>query len=194
VKRSISTLGPEKWTKPAKTLLEERVFNKQMKLALLAQESGMREVFKLQEKLARTYDFRYLAVLKAFSNKGGKTPGIDNMILETDQDIEIMVNKLLEFLNRPKQYRVSPRVYIPKSNGGIRPLGIPTDRCMQSLVKLILEPVTETTSDLYSFGFRKNRSAKNALAEVRYSLRGEYEDKFVIDADIKGFFDNISHE
>jgi len=175
------------------------VHKKQTKIALLAQEgSKKKEVYKLQEQLARSYDFRLLAIHETISNKGGKTPGVDNIILESEEDKEKMANKLLELLNRPKEYKASPvkRVYIPKANGEQKPIGIPTvqDRCLQALVKLILEPVTETTSDLKSFGFRKDRSTKNALAEIRYALKGSQEDKFVLDADIKGFFDNISHE
>ena len=175
------------------------MLKKQMKIALLAQGSGVsRETHKLTERLARTYEFRLLAIHNVVTNKGGKTPGVDKEILTNDEGIEEMANKLLRFLNRPNEYKVSPvkRVYIPKIAGGERPLGIPTiqDRCMQSLVKLILEPITEISSDPHSFGFRKGRSAKNALAEVRYSLRTGEQGKYILDADIKKFFDRISHE
>jgi hypothetical protein len=198
--RCKSTLGTGRRMNPIEPqgTIEEKVFKRQTKLALLAQGSDKREMYKLQEKLARAYDFRYLAVQKAVGNKGGKTPGVDNIILKDEKDMEMMANKLLQLLNRPNEYKVSPvrRVYIPKASGGERPQGIPTiqDRCMQGLIKLILEPVTETTSDPNSYGFRKGRSTKNALAELRYTLRGGYESKFVLDADIKGYFDNISHE
>lgn len=178
--------------------LEEKVFKEQMKLALLPQGSDNKALYKLQEKLIRSYNFINLAVLKTIGNKGGKTPGVDGIILQGEKNIENMTRNLLELLIRPNEYKVLPtkRVYIPKANGGERPLGIPTiaDRCLQSLVKLILEPVTETTTDHLSFGFRLNRSAQNALAEIRYSLKGDYEDKFAFDADIKGFSDNITHD
>lgn len=80
----------------------------------------------------------------------------------------------------------------------MRPLGIPTieDRCLQALINLVLEPLVEMTSDRHSYGFRKHRSGKMAIGAVRKQLgsTSEYYDKYVLDADIKGLFDNISHE
>ena len=91
------------------------------------------------------------------------------------------------------------RVIIPKpGKSEKRPLGIPTiqDRCLQALINLVLEPLVEMNSDPNSYGFRKYRSAKIAIGAVRVHLNSEQhkDDRAILDADIKGFFDNINHE
>jgi RNA-directed DNA polymerase len=70
------------------------------------------------------------------------------------------------------------------------------DRCLQALVNLVMEPLVEMQSDRHSYGFRKHRNAKMAIGALRIYLRSnEYNyDRYVLDADVKGFFDNISHQ
>lgn len=145
--------------------------------------SGHPKVTDLQIKLAKNLPFRLLAVRRVVNNTGSKTPGIDNIKLITDDDKYKMVEYLKQLLIDAEKGNIKSkpvkRVMIPKANGKMRPLGIPTmqDRCLQALIKLILEPLVEATSDPHSYGFRPYRSAKNAIASARVILQSGSESK-----------------
>ena len=106
-----------------------------------------------------------------------------------------MMELLKEIILRPLRYKAKPsnNVLIHKSNEKMKVLGN-LDLCLQSLIKLVLEPIVESTSDIHSYGYRPFRSAKQALGLVRRNLRSEpsHYDKFVLNADIKGFFEKMS--
>jgi len=140
-------------------------------------------VRKLQLELAKNIHFRKLAVQKVTTNPGSKTPGLDKILLTTNREKSEMVEKLREILIQAEKskYKSKPvkRVMIPKANGKLRPLGIPTlqDRCLQALIKLVLEPLVEMTSDPNSYGFRPLRGAKNAIGSIRTLLQSGQESK-----------------
>mgnify|MGYP002853521871 CR=1 FL=1 len=128
-------------------------------------------------------------------NTGSKTAGVDKITiediknLEIEQYREIIKNKFNNYL--PDMVR---RVYIPKPNGDLRPLGIPTiiDRIIQQAIRQVLEPICEAKFHNHSYGFRPNRSTENAIARVNslININGLH---YVVDIDIKGFFDNVNH-
>ena len=165
----------------------------QARIAKAAKAGEWRNVKRLQRLLTRSVSAKALAVKRVTENQGRKTPGIDRQTWSTPDDKWQAVGTLHHKGYKPKPMR---RVYIPKANGDRRPLGIPTmrDRAMQALHLLALDPTAETTGDTHSYGFRRGRSTADAIEQVRNALGRRHSPKWVLEGDIKGCFDNISHE
>ena len=136
-----------------------------------------------------------LAYRNLKTNKGSKTAGVDGKTIETLKSWtnEVLIAKIVKSLEwyTPNKIR---RVEIPKANGKTRPLGIPTikDRLIQQCILQVLEPICEAKFHERSNGFRPNRSAEHAIAQAMTMIQ-QRNMHYVIDIDIKGFFDNVSH-
>lgn len=152
-------------------------------------------VKRLQYLLTHSFYAKALAVKRVVTNDGRRTPGVDGVLWNTPAKKMAAALSLTD-----KRYRARPlrRVYIEKKDKKKkRPLGIPTmyDRAMQALYALALEPVAETTADGKSFGFRKGRCAQDACEYLFNALsRKHISPKWVLEGDIKGCFDHISHQ
>ena len=137
-------------------------------------------------------DFYLLAYSNIYSKEGNLTAGTDNMTIDgfNLKLVERLIEELRTETYRPKAAR---RVYIPKKNGKLRPLGIPSfrDKLVQEVLRLILEALYEPTFLDNSHGFRPGRSCHTALVQVKTTCKGT---NWVIEGDIKGFFDNIAFD
>ena len=128
---------------------------------------------------------------------GSKAPGIDG-VRKSDYEIGLE-GKLTELSGRLRRMGYRPqavkRVYIPKLNGGVRPLGIPSfeDKLVQNIIKDILEAIWEPEFRSCSYGFRPDRGAHGALKRVNQIIFKE-RTQYVVEADIKGFFNNVQHD
>lgn len=165
----------------------------QIRIVKATQEGRWNKAKTLQHLLTHSFSGKALAVRRVTENKGRQTPGVDDEIWNTPKKKIEAVNNL-----RTHGYKPSPlkRVYIPKSNGKKRPLGIPTmlDRAMQALQLLALDPIAETTADPNSYGFRKERSTADAMEQCFKILCRKFSAEWILEGDIKSCFDKIDHD
>ena len=165
----------------------------QMRIVKAQKEGHYSKVKSLQWLLTHSFYAKALAVKRVTSNSGKRTSGVDHELWLTPQAKFIAISKLNRRGYRPQPLR---RHYIPKKNGKMRPLSIPTmtDRAMQTLYKFSLEPIAETYADPNSYGFRIGRSTHDAIEQCFTDLNKGKSPKWILEGDIKGCFDHISHQ
>lgn len=172
----------------------ERVSILQEKLYQKAKQERGYVFYVLYDKMFIPYFLRE-AWKSVKSNAGA--PGVDGMTIEKVEDygVDIYLKELGEELRRQTyKPQAVKRVMIPKANGGQRPLGIPTvrDRIAQTVCKMILEPIFEADFEDSSYGFRPERSSKDAITAIKEHLKAGK--TAIYDADLSKYFDTIPHD
>ncbi len=197
MRETLSANGTEKqtdwnainWRKANRTVrnLRQRIFR-------ATQEDNQKKVHSLQKLMLKSYSNRLVSVRRvAQINAGKHTPGVDKLVIKTPAARGRMVDTLAHYtLWKAKPAR---RVYIPKANNKLRPLGIPVvvDRCLQAMVKNALEPAWEARFEGSSYGFRPGRRCHDAIEKIYGLARPNKTKKWVLDADIRGAVRRDSH-
>jgi RNA-directed DNA polymerase len=177
-------------------MYRSKMSQKQKSLALVAQKDPKYRFNNLYSLMHWDYWIR-CAAEAVLARPGSSTAGVDgttrdNFKKNYEQEIQTLIVLLKKKTYKPQPVR---RVYIPKSNGKKRPLGIPVlrDRIVQEALRAILDPIYETDFQPYSFGFRKGRCTMDAIAVIMSLLGPMQKYYYVIEGDIKGYFDRVHH-
>ena len=165
----------------------------QMRIAKAVEEGRWGRAKALQHILTHSFYAKALAVKRVTSNRGKKTPGVDGVVWKTAREKMQAVRSI-----KSRGYRAQPlrRVRIPKKNSPKkRPLSIPCMGCraVQAVHKMGLDPIAETLADPHSYGFRLFRSCRDAIAQLFALLARKFSACWILEADIEGCFDRISH-
>src|SRR5919108_5101418 len=184
---------PEDWHSMQWKPANERVRRLQARIGKATKAGKWHRVHALQHLLTHSFRGKALAIRRVTEHPGKNTPGVDRVLWNTP---EKQWNAIHSLKRRGYQPRPLRRVYIPKSNGKRRPLGIPTrkDRAMQALHLLALDPIAESLADPNSYGLRKERSGADAMEQCCNALTRRPCPQWILEGDIKSCFDRISHE
>jgi len=168
----------------------------QRKLSQWAEQDKGRKFYDLYS-LVCDMDWLRLAHDYVAQNAGSKTAGCDGINMkEFDENLESNLQEIQNSL-KTEEFEACPvrRVYIPKANGKVRPLGIPSirDRIVQEALRMVLEPIYEADFSPYSFGFRPTRCTMDAITYIRLMTAEHRKLLWVIEGDISAYFDTINH-
>jgi RNA-directed DNA polymerase len=182
------------WSQMNWTAVEANVRHLQGRIYRAAANEEHAKVKNLQKLMVRSMSAKLKAIRQVTQENSGKqTPGIDGVVCDTPQKRLALLHDGLSL----QGYHPQPvkRCFIPKSSGGQRPLGIPTqkDRVMQALVKMALEPEWESRFEANSYGFRPGRCTMDAITALHTCMNRQGASQWVLDADITGCFDNLDH-
>jgi len=191
VDNTSAPIAKKKWSTINWSTVESQVLQLQFRIAKAIREGRYNRAKSLQWLLTHSYYAKLLAIKRVTQNTGSKTAGVDKVIWRSETQKLNAVDQLSR-----KGYKTQPlrRIYIPKKNGKLRPLSIPTMRCraMQALHLLALEPIAETISDKNSYGFRPKRSCADAIERCFNILSMKRCAQWVLECDIKSCFDEIN--